>query len=275
MEKSAILHADLLDIVFEGRNKEYGAYELRRTYNRRLRLSIAVMLSLTSMLCIGQLLSGRMTDDGPRLPEKADVIIAQVDLPEEPPPPPPPPPAKPQSPQETATIKVTSLSIMPDDQVAETEMCPVEDQEHARIDVVTKKGIEDDHTVSGPPADGGRDIIEKPRPVEDDRDRIRMTVEIESQYPGGKLAWERFLVKNLHYPKTALEKGIEGKVVVKFVVDKEGNVSGIEVLSGAEELRDEAMRVVRKSGRWKPAIQNGYNVASYKIQPVVFDLGDE
>lgn len=274
MEKTAILHADLLDIVFEGRNKEYGAYELRRTYNRRLKVSIAVMLSLTSMLCIDQLLSGRMTDDGPRLPEKEDVIIAQVDLPEETPPPPPPPEMK-QPPQEAATIKVTALRIMPNDQVPETEMPTVEDQEHARIDVVTKKGVEDDYTVSGPPADGGRDIIERPKHIEDDRDRIRLTVEIESSYPGGHRAWRTFLINNLHYPKEAQEKGIEGKVQVKFVVNKEGIVSDIQAISGPAELRDEAVRVVRKSNKWIAAIQNGYSVASWKIQTVVFELGDE
>jgi periplasmic protein TonB len=275
MEKTAILHADLLDIVFEGRNKEYGAYDLRRTYNRRLRMSIAVMLSLTSMLCIGQLLSGRVTDNGPRLPDVPDHIIAQVDLPEETPPPPPPPPVKPPPPVEVATIKVTTPKIGPDEEVPETEMPPVEDQEHAKIDLVTKKGVEYDHTVSGPPADGGRDIIEKPKYIEDDRDRVRMTVEIESSYPGGQRAWRYFLVKNLHYPKEAEEKGIEGKVQVKFVVSKEGIVSDIQAISGPVELRAEAVRVVRKSNKWIAAIQNGYSVASWKIQTVVFELGDE
>jgi protein TonB len=60
--------------------------------------------------------------------------------------------------------------------------------------------------------------------------------------------------------------------VVKFIVDKEGRVSEVEALSGPTELREEAMRVVRKSGNWIPAIQNGRNVKSYKSQAIVFRL---
>ena len=70
----------------------------------------------------------------------------------------------------------------------------------------------------------------------------------------------------------AEEKEIQGSVLVKFVVDKEGNVSNIQALTGHEALRAEAIRVISKSGKWTPAIQNGRTVRSYKYQPIIFRL---
>ena len=65
---------------------------------------------------------------------------------------------------------------------------------------------------------------------------------------------------------------IQGTVVVQFIVDKEGNVSDVEAISGPNELREEAVRVIKKSGKWTPAIQNGRQVKSYKKQPIKFRL---
>ena len=101
-----------------------------------------------------------------------------------------------------------------------------------------------------------------------------MKVEIESGYPGGVNAWAKFLQANLSYPSKAVRKKIEGDVVVQFIVDKEGNVSNVEAISGPENggLREEAMRVISISGRWTPAVQDGRKVKSYKKQPISFRL---
>jgi periplasmic protein TonB len=274
MEKTAILHADILDIIFEGRNKEYGAYELRRTYNRRLRISVAVMLSLTLMLCIGQLIAGRLTDKEAKLalvPE--DAVLKTVEIPEEPEPLPPPPAVK--TPPPVQTIAVTPPRIMPDEQVPETEVPPVEDQEDAKIDLVTQDGDKDVGIVAPPVEDGDRGIVDKPKPVEDDKDKIWISVQKESEYPGGMAAWTRFLKRQLNYPQLAVDNQIQGTVWVQFVVDREGNVSNVQAVSGPVELRDEAIRVIRKSGKWVPALQNGNHVPSYKKQPIGFQLMDE
>jgi len=97
-------------------------------------------------------------------------------------------------------------------------------------------------------------------------------VEIESDYPGGASAWQRYLNKNLRYPQEAIDGEIQGTVVVQFIVDKAGNVSDVDAISGPKELRDEAVRVIKKSGSWTPAVQNGRQVKSYKKQPIVFRL---
>ena len=270
MEKTAILNADLLDIVFEGRNKEYGAYELRRTYNRRMRISIAVMLLFSLMLCIGQLLAGRLTDDAKLALIPPDAELKQVALPEEPIQP-PPPELKPPPPKQIETIEVTPPKIVPDEQVPETEMPPVEDQEDAKIDVLSQDGDKFEGIVDPPKGDDKRGIIDAPK-VEDDKNKIWISVQIQSEYEGGKSAWERFLRKNLHYPQVAVDNEIEGTVVVQFIVDRDGNVSNVEAISGPEELKAEAVRVIKKSGKWTAAVQNGNKVISYKKQPIGFQL---
>ena len=72
-----------------------------------------------------------------------------------------------------------------------------------------------------------------------------------------------------------MDNEIQGSVMVQFIVDKEGNVSNVEAVSGPEELREEAIRVIKKSGKWNPAVQNGRQVKSYKRQSVLFQLQNE
>jgi periplasmic protein TonB len=99
-------------------------------------------------------------------------------------------------------------------------------------------------------------------------------VEMESQYPGGPTAWNNYLQRTMRYPDNAVRSKIEGTVRVQFIVDKDGTVSDIHSISGPEDggLRQEAERVIRRSGKWIPAFQYGKYVKSYKIQPFVFRL---
>jgi len=97
-------------------------------------------------------------------------------------------------------------------------------------------------------------------------------VEIESEFPGGVAGWARFLSSNLTYPTKAVRKKIEGTVVVQFIVDKNGILSNIEAISGPELLQEAAVSVIRNSPNWKPAIQFGRKVKSYKKQPITFRL---
>ena len=97
-------------------------------------------------------------------------------------------------------------------------------------------------------------------------------VEIESEFPGGVAGWARFLSSNLTYPTKAVRKKIEGTVVVQFIVDKNGSLSNIEAISGPELLQEAAVSVIRNSPNWKPAIQFGRKVKSYKKQPITFRL---
>lgn len=271
MESSKILSADILDIVFEGRNKDYGAYELRKTYNRRLLISLVVMAGLCLLLFIGYILANVIGDSDKKAVVVQDVQLEDVkqEKKEEPPPPPP----KPPDPPKVEMAKFTPPKIVKDEEVKEEEKPPeVEKLEETKIGTQNQEGVKDEGIVAPPSDDAGKGVVEAPKKEEEDWDKTFTKVEIESEYPGGSAAWQRYLNRNLRYPQEAIDNEIQGAVVVQFIVDKEGNVSDVEAISGPNELRNEAIRVIKKSGKWTPAVQNGRQVKSYKKQPIVFKL---
>ena len=274
METNKILDADILDLLFEGRNKEYGAYDLRKHYNGRLGRAIAVMSGVVALVCCFSFVKGH--GKAKDAPDVTDVFIAAAPT-EKTPPPVVPPPVVPKTAPPVATRIFTAPKLVEQDP-PEDEKPPVNDDlDKVKIGDVNTKGGDDLGVDAGPVSAGdGKGLVEKPKSDADD-DRIFRSVEIESQYPGGVPAWARFLNKNLRYPDEAQAQGIQGTVLVQFIVDKDGNVSDVEAVSGPTDggLREEAVRVIKKSGKWTPAIQNGRVVKSYKKQPVVFQIADQ
>ena len=273
MEVNKILTADVLDIIFEGRNKEYGAYDLRKTYNKRLIKALigtaAVILLVFILYFISNLNDGKA---------KKAVVVQDVQLEEvkeekknEPPPPPPPK----VEPPKVEMAKFTPPKIVKDDQVKEEEKPPEQEKlEDTKIGTVNQEGVKDEGITAPPVSDAGKGVVEAPKKDDEDYDKTFTKVEIESEYPGGTAAWQRYLNKNFRYPDEAVNNEIQGTVVVQFIVDKEGVVSDVQAISGPSDggLRDEAVRVIKKSGKWTPAVQNGRQVKSYKKQPIVFKL---
>jgi periplasmic protein TonB len=276
MDANKIMSADILDLIFEGRNKEYGAYELRKTYNRRLLTAMLGTAAICLLLFLAYFLGNAMNNDD----ENKELIVQDVQLEEvkeekknEPPPPPPPP--KPEPPKVEIT-KFTPPKIVKDEEVKEDEKPPeVEKLEETKIGTINQEGIKDEGIVAPPVSDEGKGVVEAPKKEEEDWDKTFTKVEIESEYPGGASAWQRYLNKNLRYPQDAIDNEVQGTVVVQFIVDRAGAVSDVEAISGPKELRDEAVRVIKKSGTWTPAVQNGRQVKSYKKQPIVFRLETE
>ena len=172
--------------------------------------------------------------------------------------------------------KFTPPKIVKDEEVKEEEKPPeIEKLEEVKIGTQNQEGVKDEGIVAPPVEDAGKGVVEAPKKDEEDYDKTFTKVEIESAYPGGDAAWRRYLLKSLQYPSDAQDNGIQGAVVVQFIVDKEGVVSDVQAISGPEELRREAERVIKKSGKWTPAVQNGRQVKSYKKQPIVFQLAEE
>ncbi len=274
MEKNNILQADFLDILFEGRNKEYGAYDLRKTYNRRMRIALTATALMCLLLLGGYLLAGTIGNTRVAM-FVTDKELSRVDIPEKQPEPPPVEPPK-QTPPPVETIKNLTPRIVKDEQVKEEDMPPpVEDLEDAKIGSINQQGIADDGIVAPPVETEGKGIVEAPKKEEEDYEKVFVSVQIESEYAEGKAAWERFLNKNLRYPQEAADQEIQGDVYVQFLVDTEGNISNVEAISGPDELRAEAVRVIRKSGKWTAAIQNGRKVKSWKKQPIKFRIATE
>jgi protein TonB len=273
MEIKKILDADILDIIFEGRNKDYGAYDLRKSYNRRLIKSLMSTGLILVLLFVGYYLSGMTPSKEKPAMNITDAELSQLQTEKkEIPPPVVPPPKTPQ-----VAIKQFTPPVLVKEDVPQDEKPPEQTElEDTKIGSVNQAGIQDDGIVAPPPSDGGKGVVEAPKKVEDDADKIFNKVEIESSFPGGDGAWARFLNKNLHYPDEALNMEIQGTVMVQFVVDQQGNVSDVQAVSGPTEggLREEAVRVIKKSGKWTAAIQNGRQVKSYKRQPVGFKTGE-
>ncbi|HEY0679815.1 MAG TPA: energy transducer TonB [Chitinophagaceae bacterium] len=274
LEVNKILQADVLDIIFEGRNKDYGAYELRSNYKKRLAMSVIAMLLLCALLLL--LYSIANGKDSQRITEVFIPDSQLEEIKEKQVVPPPVEPPKPK-PVEIATIEHT-VPLITHEEVKPDEMPPEQDElADIKIGTIDKDGdiIGD---VVAPPNDGGKTgVIELPKKKEDDADKIWVDVQIESEYPGGVSAWSRFLNKNLppHYTDDLVERGIQGRVVVMFIVDTEGNISEVRGIEGPKELWPIAEKVIRKSGKWKPANNNGRAVKSYKRQPIVFQIPEE
>jgi protein TonB len=269
MDANKILNADILDIIFDGRNKDYGAYELRKTYNSRLRNALIGTAAVILLMFVGWWLSNITAG-----PKKQQMVVQDVQLEDikeekknEPPPPPPPK----VEPPKVEMAKFTPPKIVKDEEVKKEEKPPeVEKLEDTKIGTVNQEGIKDEG-ITAPPVSDNKGVVEAPKD-NTDYDKTFTKVEIESEFPGGAAAWTRFLIKNLHYPEEAQNNEIQGDVIVQFIVDKEGNVSEVEAISGPNELREEAVRVIKKSGKWTPAVQNGRQVKSYKKQPIKFRL---
>ncbi len=275
MEAEKLRYADVLDIIFEGKNKEYGAYELRKTYNKRMTTAIIGMLILLGVGAGAYFVANSIKPDDSALKINVqDVQLEDIktEQPREEEPPPPPPP-KPPDPPKVEMAKFTPPKIVKDEEVKEDERPPeVEKLEDVKIALVNQEGVKDEGLVGPPVETHGTGVVEAPKKVEEDWDRTFTKVEIESEYPGGLAAWRRYLERTLRYPTYAQDNEIQGVVVIEFIVDREGNVSDVKAISGPEELRDEAVRVIKRSGKWTPAEQNGRKVKSVKKQPIVFQL---
>jgi periplasmic protein TonB len=272
MEPNQIKDAHFLDILFEGRNKEYGAYELRKSYNRRIVKALFAMGAVVGLLFLGSVVSGFGKGVRVAPADVTDVLLAKV---EEPKPVVVPPPPRIVPPPPVAMRIFTPPLIVKDADVKPPDTPPVNDDlDKVKIGTVNTPGG-DDVGAPGPPAGSGVPAGVVVAPTKTD-DQPLMVVEIEAGYPGGLPAWARFLNKNLRYPDDGLNNGIAGTVMVQFVVDLEGNVSDIQAIGGPESggLREEAIRVIKKSGKWDPAIQNGRHVKAYRRQPVTFVQGD-
>jgi protein TonB len=276
MDANKILSTDFLDLLFEGRNKSYGAYELRRGYNRRLWIAIGGTALGFALIAGGIFLKSQMT---PAVDEDAvkinEVTIQQIEQekPEEPPPPPPPPPPKQAPPPKIEMKAFTPPKIVKDEEVKEPPPA-VEELKETKIGTISQEGIKDIGIVTPPAAaDGGKGLVEA-KPVEKEPE-VFTKVEVDAKYPGN---WRSFLERNLD-GQVAVDNGASPgtyTVIIQFIVDVAGNVSDVKALTSVGfGMEQEAVRVIKKSGKWNPAIQNGREVKAYRKQPITFQVTDQ
>lgn len=275
MEANKILQADLLDILFEGRNKEYGAYELRKKYNKRITLAIIITSAIAILAIGGSLLANELqpAEDDEKLVR--DVVIQDIkETPPEVTPPPPPPPKAPPPPK-VETAKFTPPVIKKDEEVKQEEIPPVQELQDTKIDIKTEEGIKDEGIIAPPVIDDGKGVVEAPK---QDPDQIFTKVEIEAQVDSKQ--WRRYLENNLQrYIEDARDQGLppgQYTVQVKFLVERDGSITDVQALTDpGYGLSKGATDVLRKGPKWTPGIQNGQKVRSYRTQPITFVLTEE
>lgn len=269
MEANKILNADILDLVFEDRNKDYGAYDLRKTYNKRITRALLITASIAILILGGSFLANTLKSKNTGKVDIKDVVLQDLKQQEEKKPEPPPPPPPKQEPPKVEMTKFTPPKIVKDEEVKETPP-PVEQLKDTKIDVVNQQGIKDEG-LAPTVVDQGKQVIEVKK--EDDDNKIFEKVEIEAQFPGGEAGWRKYLERNLN-PNAPVDNGApEGSytVWVQFIVDKEGNISDVKALTNhGYGMEDEAMRVIKKGPKWTPAQQNGRQVKAYRKQPITF-----
>lgn len=275
MEANKILSADILDLIFEDRNKDYGAYQLRKTYNKRIGRALLITASIALLALAGSLLANTLKNSGPKKLQMSEVTLEDIkqEEPKEEPPPPPPPK---QEPPKVEMTKFTPPKIVKDEEVKKEEIPPeVEELKDTKIDIISQEG-EKDLGIVPEVIDQGKQVIEEKK--EEDENKIFDKVEIEAGFPGGEAKWRQYLERNANAQVAADNGAPEGTYtcIVQFVVDKEGNISDVRALtSHGYGIEEEAMRVIRKGPRWTPAIQNGRNVKAYRKQPITFVVQGE
>lgn len=254
-----------IDLVFKGRNQEYGAYEIRRLYPRNAFLGIVLSIVLFTLAVSAPLIIKLISDAIPE--EKVVLVNNTTDLEEPPPvdksqpatpPPPPPPPLK-------STIKFTPPEIKPDAEVPD-EPPPTQDKlQDVDAGKTTVEGDPNaDVDLSGL-EDGTGDVIGE--------EQVFLAVEQQPEFPGGEAALIAYIGKNTKYPAIARENNIEGRVFISFVVEKDGNISDVKVVRGiGGGCDEEAKRVIKSLPRFTPGKQNGRPVRVQFNVPVNFKL---
>ncbi|HXH18701.1 MAG TPA: TonB family protein [Chitinophagales bacterium] len=256
-----------IDIIFSGRNQEYGAYVLRKRSARYVIAAALISTALFSLSLAAPIIIKKFGLDV-RKEEKIKVIEVTELLapppidPTEPPPPPvePPPPLK-------TTIKFTPPKIVKDEEVTEEDEPPSQEElKEAEAGAVTQEG--DTAGVDYSLLEvTGNDVVGDP-----DADKIFQIVEQQPEYPGGEKELMKYL-SSIKYPEIARENDIEGSVYVRFVVEKDGSITNVEVAKGADKILNEAaVAHVKKMKPWKPGKQNGKEVRVQYIVPIKFTL---
>jgi protein TonB len=264
----------LEDIIFQYRNKTYGAYILRSEYQNTIKKALLIGISLCCLAILTPMIWANRTIHTKIIVDATvtDVVIQQPPKQETIQPILPPPQ---KVAQQIKTIAFKKIEIVPDNH--ETTLPP--DQEElsntdAKIGSKTQDGIVDDIPVDNPD-EGNAPEPALPVSVKEVKDDIFLSAEQMPEYQGGVAALSKFLQKNLRYPSTAANNGIGGRVYIQFIVGKDGSINQVDVLRGLGfGCDEEAQRVIKLMPRWNPGKQSGRAVSVKFTLPISFQLSE-
>lgn len=278
METHKILKASTLEILFDGRNKDYGAYQLRMHYIDRMRMAVGIMAGLV-LVFTGTFFLARGHEKAVQPLFKVDRVHLEAYK-------------KPKTPEKVIPVinrpapapklemhKLAIPKITPDHLVTPAEI-PPKQTDRIKVGPVTQHGIQGDGLLASPPEMKGVGTgtgLNAGTGGGEDYTKEFFHVETEATYPGGKDAWKKYLERNLRQ-QTPIDNGaVSGlyAVVVSFLVARDGSTSEIKVVQSSDPdygTAAEAVRVIERSGKWNPAIQNGRAVTYREKQRIVFQV---
>lgn len=276
MSKIDLISNEWTDLVFEGRNQSYGAYKLRKTTGKRNLWALIIVALAAVLLYLGLQLQ-RMAEANKKVENTQAVELAKLNTEKK--------EAKVekkeiirQEPEKVveqvkSSVKFTAPIIKKDEEVKE--------EDEIKLDEVQKSDkavgaftVEGNDEVGGAVLKAKEDIAapEPPKHVVEET-KIFTVVEQMPMFPGGDGALMSYLSSNIHYPTVAAENGVQGRVVVGFVVERDGSITDVNVLRSVDPSLDrEAMRVVKSMPKWTPGKQNGSAVRVKYQVPVTFRL---
>lgn len=246
------------EIVFANRNKEYGAYALRKKYSRNMVIATIIGLVIMCTVVITPYLNAKALENKQQQTERqVEIQMENLDQPNEtvaPPPPPPPPPSDVVQ-QARYVPPVVVDSVKPEEaaQLMTADQAQVEVQDEEVVEIVEeiKEEIQEQEVEAEP----------------------FVVVEEMPMFPGGDPALLQFIAENTQYPEVAKENNIQGRVIVRFCVTSKGTVDRVSVLKGVDpELDKEAIRVVQTLPSFKPGRQGGKPVPVWYMVPINFTL---
>ena len=258
------------EIVFTGKNKAYGAYVLRKLSDRR---HFRALVIVSILFLVALMLPGLIKTVLPKRKERMVEVTSLADLKVEQNKPreenvitaPPPPPLK-------SSIKFTPPVIKPDEEVAEQDEVKTQEELNetkVTISVADVKGTDETNGIDVAELEDRKNITQE----EPKEEEVFVIVEQMPEFPGGEKALRKFIANAIKYPVIAQENGIQGKVYVTFVVDKDGSIKNAVVVRGVDASLDkEALRVVNTLPKWNPGKQRGQPVKVSYTVPISFVL---
>ena len=274
MSKIDLISNEWTDLVFEGRNQAYGAYKLRKGTTKRNIWSLIIVTLAAVLLFLGlqlqKMVEANKTVENTQAVElssleqkKKEAKVEKKEIIK----------TEPEKVVEKvkSSVKFTAPVIKKDSEVKEEDEIKLEEVEKSNKAIGS-------FTVEGNDEVGGevlkaKDDIKAPEPPKHEENKIFTVVEQMPMYPGGDAALMQYLSSNIHYPAVAAENGVQGRVVVGFVVERDGSITDVNVMRSVDPSLDrEAVRVVKAMPRWTPGKQNGSAVRVKYQVPVTFRL---
>ena len=276
MSKIDLISNEWTDLVFEGRNQAYGAYKLRKGTAKRNVWALIIVGLAAALLYLGLQLQ-KMAEANKKVENTQAVQLAKLNTEKK--------EAKvekkeiiKQEPEKIvervkSSIKFTAPVIKKDEEVKEEDEIKLDEIQKSEKAVGSQNVLGNDE-VGGAVLKAKEDIPapEPPKHVVEET-KIFTVVEQMPMFPGGDAALMGYLRDNIHYPTVAAENGVQGRVVVGFVVERDGSITDVNILRGVDPSLDrEAMRVVKSMPKWTPGKQNGSAVRVKYQVPVSFRL---